>query len=109
MSLSFSPIAPDRPEMLQVATAARSLLATWNYSNPPLSQGPLINGYRLYVKGSNYILNHTTSDLWLNVTGLTPFTNYTVQVLAFNTMGDGSIQRGPMSDSVTAMTLEDGR
>ena len=90
--------------MLQVTTEARSLLAMWTYSNPPLAEGAVISGYRVYINSSNYRLNHTTSDTQLNVIGLTPFTNYTVEVSAFNTRGDGSVQEGPRSDPITAVT-----
>ena len=99
---------PDRPVILQITTEARSLLAMWTYSNPPLAEGAVISGYRVYINSSNYRLNHTTSDTQLNITGLTPFTNYTVEVSAFNTRGDGYVQEGPRSVSATNMTEEDG-
>ena len=96
---------PDRPVILQVTTEARSLLATWTYSNPPLAQGAVINGYRVYINGSLY---DTTTATQLNISGLTPFTNYTVEVSAFNMRGDGTVQDGPRSEPVTDMTDEDG-
>ena len=96
---------PDRPVVLQITTEARSLLATWTYSNPPLAQGAVINGYRIYITSSNYSLNHMTTALQLSVTRLVPFTNYTVEVSAFNTRGDGTVQEGPRSDPTTETTL----
>ena len=96
---------PDRPEILQITTEDRSLLATWTYSNPPLTEGAVISGYRVYINSSNYRLNRTAPDTQLTVTGLTPFTNYTVEVSAFNTRGDGSVQEGPRSDPTIAVTL----
>ena len=38
----------------------------------------------------------------LNITGLTPFTNYTVYVEGV------TVETGDMSESVTVVTLEDG-
>ena len=98
---------PDSPVIRQVLTETRSLLVTWAYTNPPLSGGAVIDGYHVYVDSS---LRHTTdaSATHLNVSGLTPFTNYTVEVSAFNTRMDGRVQEGPTSDSFTNMTLEDG-
>ena len=99
---------PDRPVLLQVTTEARSLSATWTYSNPPLSEGAVIYGYRVYV---NCLLNSTTTTAQpsISISGLTPFTNYTVEVSAFNTRGDGTVQEGPRSDPVTETTLGEGR
>ena len=93
---------PDRPVMLQVTTEARSLLATWTYSNPPLAQGAVISGYRVYIDGSLY---DTTTATQLNISGLTPFTNYTVEVSAFNTRRDGTVQEGPRSEPRMETTL----
>ena len=98
---------PDRPVLIQVTIEARSLSATWTYSNPPLSEGAVIHGYRVYVNG---LLSGTTTtaQLSISITGLTTFTNYTVEVSAFNTRGDGTVQEGPRSDPVTEMTLGEG-
>ena len=65
----------------------------------------MINGYHVYI---NDRLNHTTTATQLNVTGLTPFTNYTVEVSAFNTRSDGTEQEGPRSEPITEATLEVG-
>ena len=97
---------PDQPVILQVTTDTDSLLATWTYSNPPLVEGPVIDGYHVYING---LLNRTITDqLNVSVTELTPFTNYTVEVSAFNMRSNGTIQEGPRSDPVTEMTDEDG-
>ena len=99
---------PDSPVIRQVLTETRSLLVTWAYTNPPLSGGAVIDGYRVYIDGS---LDHTmaSSATQLRVSGLTPFTNYTVEVSAFNTrIRDGDVQEGPRSDPITNMTLEGG-
>ena len=79
----------------------------WTYTNP--AEGAVINGYHIYINGS-LRKTITTNTAQLNVTlpGLTPFTNYTVEVSAFNTRGDGTDQEGQRSDPVTEMTQEDG-
>ena len=89
---------------MRITLEARSLLIIWTYSNPPLTEGAVIDGYRVYINGT---LNRTTSQTQLNITGLTPFTSYTVEVSAYNRR-DGVEQEGPRSDPVTNMTLEDG-
>ena len=91
--------------MLQVTTETRSLLAVWTYLNP--REGAVIDGYHVYING---LLNRDTTSARQNISieGLTPFTNYTVEVSAFNTLGDGTVQEGPRSDPVTEMTLADG-
>ena len=90
--------------MLGVNVGVRSLLATWTYSNPPLDEGAMINGYRVYVNG---LFNDTTQQLNITISDLTPFTNYTVEVSAFNTQGGENEQEGPRSEPVTETTLED--
>ena len=88
--------------MLRVTTETRSLQADWTYSNPP--EGAVIDGYRVYVDD---VLNQDTDNSIQSVSieGLTPFTNYTVEVSAFNTLEDGTVQEGPRSDPVTETTL----
>ena len=39
------------------------------------------------------------------ITGLTPFTSYSIRVAAVNSDGD----TGPLSDSITVETLQDGK
>ena len=88
--------------MLGVTTETRSLLAEWT-----LLEGAVIGGYRVYING---LLNRDTDNATQSVSieGLTPFTNYTVEVSAFNTL-DGTVQEGPRSDPITNTTLADGR
>ena len=77
----------------------------WNYTNPPLGEGPVISGYRVYVDGQRM---EETAETQFSITPLLPFTNYTVEVSAYNTRGDGVEQEGPRSDPMTERTLEDG-
>ena len=92
--------------MLRVTTETRSLQAVWTYPNPP--EGAMISGYRIYING---LLNRVTTysaTQSVSIEELTPFTNYTVEVSAFNSF-NGTIQEGPRSDPVTNVTLADGR
>ena len=77
----------------------------WTYTNPPLSEGPVISGYRVYVDGQRM---GGTAETQFNIAPLLPFTDYTVEVSAYNTRGDGVEQEGSRSDSVSERTLEDG-
>ena len=77
----------------------------WTYSNPPLTEGAVIAGYHVYVTSTQHTANRTTSQTQLNIAGLTPFTNYTVEVSAYNTRGDGVEQEGPRSDPAIERTL----
>ena len=77
----------------------------WDYTNPSLSEGAVISGYHVYLDGQRVqkILNSTMTTFI--ITSLSPFTNYSVEISAYNTRGDGTEQEGPRSDPVTAVTL----
>lgn len=72
-------------------------MVTWT------NEGPLIAGYYVYLDGQRIQIRIQGTQF--NITGLTPFTNYTVEVSAFNTRGDGTEQEGPRSDPTTETTL----
>ena len=80
----------------------------WNYTNPLLSEGAVIAGYRVYLDGQRVRELTSSSMNQFNITSLSPFTNYTVEVSAYNTNGDGEQQEGPRSDAMTVATMEDG-
>ena len=80
----------------------------WNYTNPLLSEGAVISGYRVYLDGQRVRELTSSSMNQFNITSLSPFTNYTVEVSAYNTRGDGVQQEGPRSDAMTITTMEDG-
>ena len=96
---------PDKPTTVTIIPEGRSLLIMWTYSNPPLTEGAVIAGYHVYVTSTQHTANRTTSQTQLNIAGLTPFTNYTVEVSAYNTRGDGVEQEGPRSDPAIERTL----
>ena len=93
--------------MLRVTTETRSLQAEWTYPNPP--KGAVIDGYRVYIDSVLSRVTTYSATQSVSIEELTPFTNYTVEVSAFNTLENGTIQEGPRSDAVTEMTPADGR
>ena len=98
---------PDKPTGINITPNTRSLLVMWDYTNPLLSEGAVISGYHVYLDGERVqkILDSATTTF--NITFLSPFTNYSVEISAYNTRGDGTEQEGPRSDPVTAVTLGD--
>ena len=104
-------VAPTgSPEGLNI-TSVESISLTLMWETVPCSdqRGP-ITGYRLNYTYSNgtFIVNNSLElqDTTHELTGLTPFTNYSVQfhVAAINAKGTG-----PYADKVfTVMTLQDG-
>ena len=76
----------------------------WNYTNPVLSEGAVISGYHVYLDGQRVEeLTGSSMNQYSFVT-LQPFTNYTVEVSAFNTRGDGMKQEGARSNPLSART-----
>ena len=81
----------------------RSLSVVWGTVPCPHQRGP-ITGYRLRYSNGTSIVNTTGEGSRQHVlTGLTPFTNYSVQVAAVNDGGTG-----PYSTLLTVETLQDG-
>ena len=81
---------------------SRSLTVVWGTVPCPDQRGP-ITGYRL--RYNSIIVDITGQENIQHVlTGLTPFTSYSVQVAAVNAGGTG-----PYSDpALTVETLQDG-
>ena len=81
---------------------SRSLTVEWGTVPCPDQRGP-ITGYRLRYNSMMVNIDGTDSREHV-LTGLTPFTNYSVQVAAVNAGGTG-----PYSDpALTVETLQDG-
>ena len=99
---------PDKPTVTGITPNRRSLLVTWDYTNPSLSEGAVISGYHVYIDGQRNQTVSNSAMTTFNITSLSPFTNYSVEISAYNTRGDGMEQEGPRSDPVTEMTQEDG-
>ena len=103
----FHFIVPSLPpeQLAAQNTSSTSLSVTWL----PVPNGfvhGILRGYRVLFKTdqeSSY-RNVTTGNQSFELTGLEKFTNYTVKVLAFTSIGDGN-----KSDPVIAPTDEDGK
>ena len=97
----------DVPEGSKVMTVGiRSLSVVWGTVSCPNQRGP-ITGYRLHYTGNDktYTINITGEGSRQHLlTGLTPFTNYSVQVAAVNDGGTG-----PYSTPLIVETLQDGK
>ena len=96
---------PDKLTMISITPEKRSLLVMWNYTNPLLSEGAVISGYHVYLDGQGVRELTSSSMNQFNITSLSPFINYTVEVSAYNTRGDGEQQEGPRSEAMTITTL----
>ena len=77
----------------------------WNYTNPLISEQAVISGYHVYLDGQRVRELTSSSMNQFNITSLSPFTNYIVQVSAYNTRRDGEQQEGPRSEAMTITTL----
>ena len=90
--------------LTSTSVESRSLSVVWGTVPCPHQRGP-ITGYRLHYSNGTSIVNTTGEENRQHVlTGLTPFTSYSVQVAAVNDKGTG-----PYSDpALTIETLQDG-
>ena len=100
-----SPPDPDSaPQNLTKTSAeSRSISLMWGKVPCKHQRGP-ITGYRLRYSNGTSIANYTSGEGSRHhvLTGLTPFTNYSVQVAAVNDGGTG-----PYSTPLTVETLQD--
>ena len=88
------PAPPTIPAVTEKTSS--SLTVSWTYDNPP--SGAVISGYNIFVDGA--LVGMTSrEDMRYTITGLDPFTNYSIEVSAFNE------NEGLRSDVVTAMTI----
>ena len=103
--LPVSSTAPTgAPGGLKTSVEGRSLSFVWGTVPCPHQQGP-ITGYTLRYSNGTSIVNTTGEGSRQHVlTGLTPFTSYSVLVAAVSEGGTG-----PYSDpALTVKTLQDG-
>ena len=84
---------------------SRSLSVVWGTVPCPQQRGP-ITGYKLRYSNGTFIASIMGEEnRQYSVTGLTPYTNYTVHVAAVNDGGTG-----PYSDpALTVETLQEGK
>ena len=103
MSLSHAAAPTSAPEGLtSTSVESRSLTVQWGTVPCPDQRGP-ITGYRIRYSNGTSIVNTTGEGSRQHVlTGLIPFTSYSVQVAAVNAGGTG-----PYSTALTVETLQD--
>ena len=103
LSVVFSPAPTGAPDGLTSSSVeSRSLTVQWGIVPCPDQRGP-ITEYRLHYSNGTSVVDTTGEGIRQHVlTGLTPFTSYTVQVAAVNAGGTG-----PYSTALTVETLQD--
>ena len=103
ITLSIAP-TDDLGGLASASVESRSLSVLWGTVPCPDQRGP-ITGYRLRYSNGTSIVNTTGEGSRQHVlTGLTPFTSYSVQVAAVNDGGTGSYS----DPALTVETLQDG-
>ena len=102
---TFSSAPNDVPSvLLHTSIQSRSFSVIWGTVPCQNQRGP-ITGYRLRYSNGTSIVDTTGEGSRQHVlTGLTPFTNYSVQVAAVNAGGTG-----PYSTALTVETLQDSK
>ena len=104
--MSYRPAPTSAPRgLISTSVDSRSQSLEWRTVPCPHHGGRPITGYRLRFGNGTSIVNTTGEENRQHVlTGLTPFTSYSVQVAAVNDKGTG-----PYSDpALTIETLQDG-
>ena len=95
------------PEFLQSSETSTSILVQWRtVSCVELNSDPA--GYSVHYRsesggGDWNTISTEASVTTLNITGLTPYTNYSITVAVVNSLGD----MGPYSSPISVQTLED--
>lgn len=113
--LPFPPLAPGGPPLNVTArnVSSTGINVTWEIIEEKLQYG-IILGYRISYKkeASSSVVSHGCNEAkvlggnnrtWI-LEGLEKFTNYCIQIVGFNSKGDGNI-----SDSICVLTDEDGK
>ena len=108
MCISYISIAPTSSvsNITISSVKARSMTVSWDEVPCSGQNGP-ITGYLLYYTNTRFsdTVNITGEDnRQFNLTTLTPYTNYTVTVIAYNDGGTG-----PASKEVIQQTAEAGK
>ena len=107
-TFTTSPVEPDAPTDLNITPGDKKLKVTW--SAPADRGGSQITDYKIQWKSGTQIYDpatreHTVDDQTLTdeITGLINGTEYTVQVIAVTSAGDGT----PSSKKGTPRTIPD--
>lgn len=99
-------LAPTRPLMLTLMNVTKtSVYLTWE---APSSPNGIIRYYQIEYYASNTRLNNNiyavgTKSLFFNITGLLPWTDYSVKIAAF------TVVLGEYTNVETIRTLESGK
>lgn len=105
VSSYFNSVPKGRVSQLRVVSlTSKTIELTWN-DVICAERGGLLRNYDVFVKTNDVtiqILSSQTNEAY--VTGLKPYSNYTVQVRYVN-----NIQNGPLSDELHVVTLQDGK
>ena len=83
-----------------MAIEIQSRFIVINWTEPHNNNAP-ISGYYIFV--NDITITHSSVETKYNITELSPYTNYTNSVLAFNIIGNSSV-----SEEIVHQTLEDG-
>ena len=96
---------PPRSVMATVDSSTE-ISVEWNSIGAPCrARNGLITSYRVqYAVLYSMVQTTQTEDLEITLTGLTPFTNYSIEVAAVNEEGDVGVYSEPQY----AVTEEDG-
>ena len=96
---SLTTAVPERPvDLMAIEIQSRFIVINW--TEPHDNNAP-ISGYYIFV--NDITIMHSSIETKYNITELSPYTNYTISVLAFNTIGNSSV-----SEEIVHQTLEDG-
>ena len=99
-SYCFS-VVPTAPVLLSViASGPRNLTVTW--AEPTSTNGDIIN-YNINIDDRTMLLNSSGNGTEFVVTGLEPYTEYSVRVQACTSEGCG-----PFSNEILTTTLQEG-
>ena len=109
-SFTFSPV-PDQPPDAITTHVSSSTSINVSWSPVPLGHtNGVLTGYRVFfidaaeTQAKLHVTVESPTVYSAKLTGLLPYTNYCIQVLAFTSQGDGNI-----SDCLIALTREDGK
>ena len=104
---SFLCAAPTgSPQNVRNTTVTSSAISVQWDEVPCIKQNSDITGYTVQYRQTSSSGSETVEGRGnYTITGLTPFSSYSIRIAAVNSDGDS----GPLSDSITVETLQDGK
>ena len=107
MRLSTAPSSGPR-SVTANATSSTTIVVRWNEVNL-LDRNGIIEGYKVYFGALNVPFRYkkvsNNATFTTTLTELRKFTQYSIQVLAYTRIGDGTLSIPP----IVVQTLEDGK